>query len=382
MSTPSQPLCIGMINICIQINRDMTLNPDNSHLASWIILWHNQHSIFVYLPNHQNTIGSLPGTLSKMLIPFLGAPQTFMHCGPGGAWIENCQSTPTQILFVEGVFITDPNDPCSSQKPNLALMFFAWYLNILVIIESFQKQYFKLKMPKEYDCNTHIQCQLFTPTFPSSVSIPPSYPALFSLTSKQKLIQLTSGSDLPMMTLPHSIIQTTFLPHQKTRLAFLFDLEIPNGQSAHNLWATSPPGSTFNARHITTNKVVSSFESLLTNTPLGGLLADDMGLGKTNQAIALIGTIKELLITNPQCSMPTIIIFPPRLITNWQSEISRHAQAGVLQAKIYHGPNRHSLSEADILKCDIIITSYITITKGFKQPIPLHHSFLKSTGII
>ncbi|MBW0538571.1 hypothetical protein O181_078286 [Austropuccinia psidii MF-1] len=99
---PSQPLCIGMINICSQINGDIALNPDNSHLASWIILRHNQHNIFIYLPNHQHAIGSLPGTLSKTLIPFLGAPQTLMHCGPGGAWIENCQSNPTQTLFDEG----------------------------------------------------------------------------------------------------------------------------------------------------------------------------------------------------------------------------------------------------------------------------------------
>ncbi|MBW0549029.1 hypothetical protein O181_088744 [Austropuccinia psidii MF-1] len=137
MSTPSQPLSIGMINIRIQISCDITLNPDNSHLDSWIILWHNQQNIFVYLPNQQNTIGSLPGTLSKTLIPFLRAPQTFMHCGPGGAWIENCQSNPTQTLFVEGVFMTDQKDPCSSHKPNLALMFFTRYPNILFIIESF-----------------------------------------------------------------------------------------------------------------------------------------------------------------------------------------------------------------------------------------------------
>ncbi|MBW0479167.1 hypothetical protein O181_018882 [Austropuccinia psidii MF-1] len=136
--------------------------------------------------------------------------------------------------------------------------------------------------------------------------MPPSYPTDFSLTSKQKLIQLPSGSDLPMMTPPHSIIQTAVLPHQRTRLAFLWDHKILNGQSAHNLWATSPPGSTFNARHIITNKVVSSFESLSTNTPLGGLLVDDMGLGKTMQAIALIGTSKENLITNSHCSMPTM----------------------------------------------------------------------------
>ncbi|MBW0519084.1 hypothetical protein O181_058799 [Austropuccinia psidii MF-1] len=210
MSTPSQPLCIGMIYIFIQINSDISLEIHNSHLDSWIILWHNQQNISVYLPNHQNAIGSLPGTLSKTLIPFLGAPQTFMHCGPGGAWIENCQSNPTQTLFVEGVFMTDPNDPCSSPKPNPALMFFTWYLNILFIIESFQTQDFKLKISKEYDCNTHSHCQLFTPTFPASNSMPPSYPALFSSASKKKLIQLPSGSDLPMLTPPHSIIQTPY----------------------------------------------------------------------------------------------------------------------------------------------------------------------------
>ncbi|MBW0462365.1 hypothetical protein O181_002080 [Austropuccinia psidii MF-1] len=71
-----------------------------------------------------------------------------------------------------------------------------------------------------------------------------------------------------------------------------------------------PSGSTFNARHIITNKVVSSFESLSTNTPLGGLLADDMGLGKTIEAIALIGTFKERLITKPKRSMITRIICP------------------------------------------------------------------------
>ncbi|MBW0507860.1 hypothetical protein O181_047575 [Austropuccinia psidii MF-1] len=103
MAIPSQPPCIGMINICIQINRDITSNPDISHLASWIILWHNQHNIFVYIPNHQNTIGSLPCTLSKTLIPFLGAPQTFIHCGPGGAWIENCQSNPTHCLEIKQI---------------------------------------------------------------------------------------------------------------------------------------------------------------------------------------------------------------------------------------------------------------------------------------
>ncbi|MBW0508427.1 hypothetical protein O181_048142 [Austropuccinia psidii MF-1] len=274
MSTPSQPLCIGMINICIQIKNDITFKIHKSHLDSWIILWNNQQKIFLNLPNHQNAIGSLPGTLYNTLIPLLGAPQMFMHCGPGGAWIENFQSNPTETLFVEGVFMTDSNDPSSSQKPNLALMFFIWYLNILFIIESFQKQDFKLKIPKEYDSETDTITQWIRP----------------------------SHDDLP-----HSMIQTPLLPHQKTRIVFLWDRELSNGQSSHNLCATSPPGSTFNARGIITNKVISSFKSLSTNTPLGGLLADDMGLGKTIQTIALIGTSKQRLITNSQCPMPTLL---------------------------------------------------------------------------
>ncbi|MBW0478746.1 hypothetical protein O181_018461 [Austropuccinia psidii MF-1] len=118
-------------------------------------------------------------------------------------------------------------------------------------------------MPREYDGNSHAQFQLFAPTYSTSNLNPPSYPALFSFTSKQKLIKLPSGSDLPTMTPPHSMFQTPLLPHQKTGLSFLWDQEFPNGQSAYNLWATSPPGSTFHARHIITNQVVSLFESLL-----------------------------------------------------------------------------------------------------------------------
>ncbi|MBW0499696.1 hypothetical protein O181_039411 [Austropuccinia psidii MF-1] len=213
MSTPSQPLCIEMVNLCSRINRDISLHTENSHLDSWIILWHNQHIIFVYLPNFQHTIGPLPETLSKILIPFLGEPQTFIHCGTGGAWIENFKSNPTKTLFVEGVLITDQHDSSPYQRPHLALMFSPWYPKILFIIESFRKQDFKLKMAKEYYCDSHSQCQLFTPTPPSSKLTPTSCPAVFALSSKQKLIQLPSCSDLPIIT----------LPHQKTGIAFLWD---------------------------------------------------------------------------------------------------------------------------------------------------------------
>ncbi|MBW0472416.1 hypothetical protein O181_012131 [Austropuccinia psidii MF-1] len=95
-----------------------------------------------------------------------------------------------------------------------------------------------------------------------------------------------------------------------------------------------------------------------------------MGLGQTIQAIALIGTLEDWLITSPQSFTTTIIIFPPCLITNWKSEISKHAQAGALQADIYHVLTHHSLSEANILQFDILISSHNTITKELKETNP------------
>ncbi|MBW0553636.1 hypothetical protein O181_093351 [Austropuccinia psidii MF-1] len=103
--------------------------------------------------------------------------------------------------------MTNQHDPSSSQKPNLVLMLFTFYPKILFIIESFGKQDFKIQIPREYDGNSHSQCQLFTPTSPTSNSTPLLYPTVFSLSSKQKLIQLPSGSDLPMINMPSSLIK-------------------------------------------------------------------------------------------------------------------------------------------------------------------------------
>ncbi|MBW0536974.1 hypothetical protein O181_076689 [Austropuccinia psidii MF-1] len=103
--------------------------------------------------------------------------------------------------------MTNLNVPSSSQQPNLELMLLTWNPNILFIIKSFRKQDFKLEVSEEYDANSHIQCQPFTTTSPTSSLTPPLYPAVFCLSSKKKLIKLPSGSDLPMMTPPHSIIK-------------------------------------------------------------------------------------------------------------------------------------------------------------------------------
>ncbi|MBW0500075.1 hypothetical protein O181_039790 [Austropuccinia psidii MF-1] len=90
---------------------------------------------------------------------------------------------------------------------------------------------------------------------------------------------------------------------------------------AHNHWSISPPGSTSNARHIFTNKVVSSFESFLANTPLGGMLADYMGLGKPIQAIAQIVTSKEWLITTPTLLNHQLEIRNIQVLSGWSTAI-------------------------------------------------------------
>ncbi|MBW0556717.1 hypothetical protein O181_096432 [Austropuccinia psidii MF-1] len=133
-----------------------------------------------------------------------------MHCSPGGELIENCQSNPTQTLFVEGVLMTDQNDPSPSQKPNIAFIFFTWYPKIPFIIESVRKQDFKLQVPQEYDGNSHSQCKLFNSTYPASSLTPYSYPVVFSLSSKQKPIQLPSGSELSMIKTPSSLIKILY----------------------------------------------------------------------------------------------------------------------------------------------------------------------------
>ncbi|MBW0480839.1 hypothetical protein O181_020554 [Austropuccinia psidii MF-1] len=168
-------------------------------------------------------------------------------------------------------------------------MFFTWYPNIIFIIESFRTKDFKLEIPREYYGCSHRKCQSFTAISPASNFI--SSCIVFVIQEKTDKIThwIRPFHD-----------QSPLLPHQKTGLALLWDQEIPNGKSAHNLWATSSPGSTFNARNIVIKKVVSSFESLSANTPLGELLVDDMGLGKTMQAIALTSSFKEWIIANPK----------------------------------------------------------------------------------
>lgn len=86
----------------------------------------------------------------------------------------------------------------------------------------------------------------------------------------------------------------------------------------------------------------------------GACLADDMGLGKTLQAIALLAALNEGLLPRQVvgCTDPHLIVLPPTLLFNWQSEIERFAPA--LKIHEYTGLDR----TLDFSGADIVMTTY------------------------
>ncbi len=86
------------------------------------------------------------------------------------------------------------------------------------------------------------------------------------------------------------------------------------------------------------------------------LLADDMGLGKTVQALSFLATT---------ASYPAIIVAPPHLLRNWQSEIARFLNAdGQLRIHVIKGLTPYPLPEADIY-----LTHYLLL-RGWKEILP------------
>lgn len=83
----------------------------------------------------------------------------------------------------------------------------------------------------------------------------------------------------------------------------------------------------------------------------GACLADDMGLGKTLQAIALLAALREGLLPR-QSAAPHLLVLPPTLLFNWQSEIARFAPD--LKIHEYTGQGR----SADFAGADIVMTTY------------------------
>lgn len=88
----------------------------------------------------------------------------------------------------------------------------------------------------------------------------------------------------------------------------------------------------------------------------GGCLADDMGLGKTLQAIALLSFIY------PKSKVPTLIVMPKSLLSNWQKELEKFNPS--LSFYLYYATNR-DINE--FKNHNVILTTYALVRNDIEQ---------------
>jgi SNF2 family DNA or RNA helicase len=84
----------------------------------------------------------------------------------------------------------------------------------------------------------------------------------------------------------------------------------------------------------------------------GGIIADEMGLGKT---IMMIGLMFVNYLEH------TLIVVPPILVNQWESEIYR---ASGHRALVYHGSKRNTITQDEFNKRPIIITTYNSLIQS------------------
>ena len=116
---------------------------------------------------------------------------------------------------------------------------------------------------------------------------------------------------------------------------------------------STPPEGTFEGELREFQKEGLSF--LLANPRT--LLADEMGLGKTVQALACLAAAKEF---------PALIVVPPHLLRNWQTEITRFLRLEGKSARVcvLTGLKPYQPPEADVY-----IIHYLLL-RGWKQALP------------
>ncbi len=90
-----------------------------------------------------------------------------------------------------------------------------------------------------------------------------------------------------------------------------------------------------------------------------GLLADEMGLGKTVQLLSLLASKEQY---------PVMIIVPPHLVLNWQSEIRRFLliDGKEPQVHVLKGLTPYQLPPADIYLCHYLLL------RGWKEALPTY----------
>lgn len=93
----------------------------------------------------------------------------------------------------------------------------------------------------------------------------------------------------------------------------------------------------------------------------GGCLADDMGLGKTLQTITLLAALQDgTLARQDKEGRPHLLVLPPTLLFNWQSEIQKFAPG--LKVYEYVGGGR----SVDFAGADVVMTTYDLVRRDIE----------------
>jgi hypothetical protein len=112
--------------------------------------------------------------------------------------------------------------------------------------------------------------------------------------------------------------------------------------------------------------------------PFGGFCADDMGLGKTVMAIANILDGRP----NPKSkAKATLVVAPSSLLTQWMSEIDRHAEpAHTGRVLMYRAGARLMVNdiEAALGNMGVVISSYSEVLRSWPKNDPPPHLFTES----
>ena len=192
---------------------------------------------------------------------------------------------------------------------------------------------------------------------------------LFSLVGgKERKVQI-----LPMEA-PGDVVLSELFDHQKEALGWLVHRE--ESEDLPPFWQETEDGR---------------FENVLTNQmtverppPLkGGIFADDMGLGKTLTLLSLIGRTKVRNVGAKkgrgakrkvedagEGPRPTLVVCPPSVFSSWVTQLEEHIELGSLKVYMYHG--EWTRDKKELLKYDLVLTSYSILGTEFEQDSPVN----------
>ncbi|KAF0895139.1 hypothetical protein E2562_006842 [Oryza meyeriana var. granulata] len=171
------------------------------------------------------------------------------------------------------------------------------------------------------------------------------------------------------MEAPGDVVVSELFEHQKEALGWLVHRE--ESCDLPPFWEEDKDGGFKNV--LTTQKT--------NERPLplkGGIFADDMGLGKTLTLLSLIGRskarnvggkkargAKRRKIEGAEESRTTLVVCPPSVFSSWVTQLEEHTKAGSFKMYLYHGERTREKKE--LLKHDIVITTYSTLGQEFEQ---------------